>query len=541
LNFKQVLVYIKSMNPAFKNSLLLLSCFIGGSFFALGFPHKHIFWASFMPIIGHSIYFYGLHTFIKKGLLFSLTMSYFFLLGFSIVGFHWIPHLLLEFGGIQSPFNYLLLPFFSLIIAPQYFVYVFIYDFLHKKNLIQKISPVHHALMATLFTLLEVFSFQQFPAHIGHPLASLAPYLSYAPLFGAPIYSFIAFYLAFIISGGVSLKKVPFIDVLFITLLIIGNFLWPLKFDHKNSKGPRHTIRMVQANIGNFLKLDSENSGTSSLGKVFESYNNLSRRPGKVDLIIWPETAFPNLLDSQQLKTHPHLTPPLISQLARELDTELLIGGYDKHPTRRKGVFETEFNTAFHFGSEGQLKNVYHKKILIPFGETLPFGPFNQTLSKVIPNISFFASGENFTLFKTNKGGRFITAICYEVLFSSFIRANLNSFQKDAHFLINLTNDSWYGDTSELEQHLYLAKWRALEFNLPIVRMTNTGISTVLYPDGSESQRILHNQKRSIDLTLLAPPREKTVFQIMGTWAFVFLASFIIGIQFLFYKLTTRN
>jgi apolipoprotein N-acyltransferase len=82
--------------------------------------------------------------------------------------------------------------------------------------------------------------------------------------------------------------------------------------------------------------------------------------------------------------------------------------------------------------------------------------------------------------------------------------------------MINLTNDSWYGDTMEPEQHLFLAKWRALEFNLPIIRSTNTGITSVIYPDGSESKRLEILKTGNLDLSINLPLQEATFYQKYG-------------------------
>ena len=92
-------------------------------------------------------------------------------------------------------------------------------------------------------------------------------------------------------------------------------------------------------------------------------------------------------------------------------------------------------------------------------------------------------------------------------------------------FIVNLTNDSWYGDTSEPYQHLFLAKWRALEFQKPIVRTTNNGVTSVIYPDGSESKRLTFNQVEKLDTTMPLGSNQATPYQKYG-----FLLCFILGI-----------
>jgi apolipoprotein N-acyltransferase len=134
----------------------------------------------------------------------------------------------------------------------------------------------------------------------------------------------------------------------------------------------------------------------------------------------------------------------------------------------------------------------------------------------VINNITYFAEGKNETKFELAPGIHFITPICYEVLFPSFIRSILLSDERQVNFLINLTNDSWYGKTVEIEQHLFLAKWRALEFAIPIIRSTNTGITSVIYPDGSESNRLTIYREEILDHKLMIPKSKNTLYLHFG-------------------------
>jgi apolipoprotein N-acyltransferase len=153
--------------------------------------------------------------------------------------------------------------------------------------------------------------------------------------------------------------------------------------------------------------------------------------------------------------------------------SEMLIGGYDQDMTKSSVDFiESVFNSSLLL-SEGKVKSIYHKNILIPFGETLPFGPLNKAVVSVVPAISLFAKGSGIPVMETKTGYRFVTPICYEILDSNYMRDLLNQWGNN-HFIVNHTNDSWYGNTAEPWQHLFLSKWRALEFQLPIIRSTNT-------------------------------------------------------------------
>jgi apolipoprotein N-acyltransferase len=282
-------------------------------------------------------------------------------------------------------------------------------------------------------------------------------------------------------------------------------------------------LRLVQANVGNFMKVQSENGNATSTEEIYQRYKRLSTLPTKeqstIDLIVWPETAYPSLLNTAVMRVSPALVPAVVQDVVTQMQAPLLFGGYDQSENQNTNFYETEYNAAFLISKRATLSEVYHKRLLIPFGESLPFGFLNPYLARIVSNISFFAKGERFPVFKLRNGERFISVICYEILFSGFIRSYLNhlsSLDESPHFLINLTNDSWYGDTSEPYQHQFLSHWRSLEFQIPMVRMTNTGITSILYPDGSQSERLDVFQNGILDINLKVQGPTPTFFQRWG-------------------------
>lgn len=500
-------------------------CLLAGMLYALGFPT--FFGASVFiaPIIGFALFNWALdqETSLKKQFGLSLMYS----LGFYLFGFYWIPHLLNEFGGLSFPFNQILGLLFSFVIIPQVYCYVVLKKYIK-----------HPIFLAVGYVLLERFVPQQFPAHLGHPFLSLAPTIKlvFAPWAGAAFYSFLTAFIALTLVQHKATQKKPKLYYGFIAAILFLHvpFLYPTKTPEKTTP---LKIRLVQPNIGNFLKIDSERGGTNSIKTVLDNYYFLSTDGIQTprDLIIWPETAFPNLFFSETFKKdHSLLLPPVISDIIKKTGAELFIGGYDATVTNDAQSYQSDFNSAFHFSNQSYMKDVYHKMHLIPFGEGLPFGPFNKFLSGIITNISYFAEGDTYTGFKTDSNLNFVSVICYEVLFPSFVADMLNNQSVESQFMINLTNDSWYGDTAEPYQHLFLTKWRALEFNLPLIRSTNTGITTVIYPDGSESKRLLINEKTYLDVDLEIAPRTKTLFQIFGIWSFLSIALVLLLIELAF-------
>lgn len=513
--------------------------FVGGFLYAAGFPMTFAPNFFLFPIIGITLLFSSLG-FVHENAERSLFQQCLSLLAFSVsyclLGYYWIPYTLTEFGEIPFPFNYTLGVLFSLIIVPQFWVFIFGHMLLKKFNFKSSYfvssTSRRNMLFALALTLVEYFTPQQFPAHLGHPWLQFSPYLGLAPLFGTPLFSFISYWIAFALIGFIKKRAVDRWAIGSVVLFLILNF--SLKIQLPEQTDSTNRIRLVQANIGNYIKINSEKGKLFAVNQVVETFKTLSLKQSdqQVDLIVWPETAYPRLLSADAMKINQSSVPKIFKDTILESGAELFVGGYDKNKYDEY-FFESEYNTAFHFTSSAELKDVYHKMKLIPFGESLPFGPMNRFFAKSLQNISFFAKGKKHTLFTTINGTPFTSAICYEILFSSFIREYLNTVETQPQFLLNITNDSWYGDTAEPYQHLFLAHWRALEFNLPIVRMTNTGISSLLNQDGSESKRLGIGEANILDLEVKTNKRNPTLFQILGIWGTVIITVVLYFLMFI--------
>ena len=511
------------MNKIFKIKFSdIIIPFLGGLLYASGFPllGKDILFP-IGPILSCLIilnYFDALNLRNTK-LTKMFSALVFFSIGYYALGFYWIPFTIKEFGGIFFPFNHLLGVLFSFIILPHfYFLIIFILGLKYLKNtyniLFLNEKKYLSVIISIILTVLEQVIPQQFPARIGNSWLSLAPYLGLGPIFGASIYSFFSIWISLTILQYVKYKEINLIAIIMSTLFIIFNVILPLKIITNKTI---LNIRIVQANIGNNAKINAEKGSSFSLGNVLRSYYQLSTAQinFKPDLIIWPETSYPLLLNSNQIINNPRKAPSVIKKVIKDTHANFFFGGYDQ-VSSKKVSFESEFNSAFLFNRDGVLSKSYNKIKLIPFGEKLPFGPLNHFLSKYINNISYFAKGKKLTLFSLDTKHTFSSFICYEILFSNFVRSNLNTLPIKPNFLINITNDSWYGNTSEPYQHLFLSKWRAIEFNIPIIRSTNTGITSILYPNGDESKRITIGKKDKLDLSLSLPIHPITPYQRYG-------------------------
>ncbi len=482
----------------------------GGFLYAAGFPLLGSTFYFFLgptlglvcllaPLLSSEHHKDSISSWCKAFLIFSLTLY--------LLGLYWIPYTLKEFGAIPVPVNHILGTLFSIFLLPQFYFLLPLLFVLNKKLPLRERPLQWSIFLALTGALLELLVPQQFPIHLGHSWFVLAPFAGLAAYGGVGIFSAFSYFMVFFFLFSVRNKRTLGIIVAGFIIFLglnIGLGHWQI---NTRQLAPKQTlaIKIIQANIGNNLKISAEQGHADSLDNVLALYQGLSTNPipRGPDLIIWPETAYPILISSAKIRSRAVTIPQVFRQVLQTSGAHILFGGYDQNTNHASyDFFESEYNTAFMLAPDFTLSSVYHKHQLIPFGEGLPFGAFNRPLSALLSNISFFAKGSEFPLFQLPKGTIFITAICYEILFPDFIRNYFASVSAYPHFIINLTNDSWYGDSAEPEQHLFLAKWRALEFGLPIIRSTNTGISVVIHPDGHESDRLAVGEVGNLDLKI---------------------------------------
>ena len=444
-------------------------------------------------------------------------------LGLNLVGYYWIPQTLREFGQLPWMVSVILGMFFTLILQPHWWLYA-----LWKKYRpeFQWYSEKGVLLTAFVMTIMERYFPQQFPSFAGSPWLNLSPFLGLTPYFGVVIFSFLTYWVSLETYTQLALKKFrPQVWIVFVLFIAI-NALLPLKDKSTDTTLP---VRIVQANIGNFLKVQSEQGDINSYDSINKSYERLSKTQNdfRPKLIVWPETAYSSTFYGKQTNL-----APIFRNIMAETGAEMLVGGYDQDMTKSTfDIVESVFNSSILL-TDGKFNIAYHKNILIPFGETLPFGPLNRSIVSIVPAVSLFARGDGTPLMETKDKFRFVTPICYEILDSNYMRGLLNQYGGN-HLIINHTNDSWYGDTAEPHQHLFLSKWRALEFQLPIVRSTNTGITSVIYPDGSESQRLNVGETNILDVNVPLGTGTATFYQVWGVYPTLVLFLLFMGITWI--------
>jgi apolipoprotein N-acyltransferase len=203
-------------------------------------------------------------------------------------------------------------------------------------------------------------------------------------------------------------------------------------------------------------------------------YRRLTEAHWGSDLIIWPEAA----------------VPAYFHEVADGYLSDLQSEAKHHHSDIILGILTHEFTTGRYFNSALSLGTdiaFYNKRHLVPFGEYFPVPSAVRRWLRLLnlPSEDFTA-GQLDQPALSVAGQRVSMTICYEDAFPELIRHDL----PQASLLVNISNDGWFGDSIALDQHLQIARMRAMEAGRPLVRVTNTGISAVVGSDGSLRQRL---------------------------------------------------
>ncbi|MEW6352033.1 MAG: apolipoprotein N-acyltransferase [Thermodesulfobacteriota bacterium] len=237
---------------------------------------------------------------------------------------------------------------------------------------------------------------------------------------------------------------------------------------------PMPKIAVIQGNIPQIDKWKLE-----AREATFRKYEQLAERTvGQgAELLVWPETSVPVLFGSPD----PDQMRP--RELSLKLGVPMLIGAPSVVPADEQPRY---YNSAFLIDGLS-LQAEYHKMHLVPFGEYTPLTwLIGWRRGLVVTRHANYSSGDHMTVMQSGTLPRFSVLICYEAIFPGLAREALHN---GAQMLINITNDGWFGDSAAPYQHVRMARVRAVENRVSLIRCANTGISAVIDPRG----RITHS------------------------------------------------
>jgi apolipoprotein N-acyltransferase len=329
------------------------------------------------------------------------------------------------------------------------------------------------------------------------------PLSGYAPLLGNhAVGALVAVTAAALVA--LLLKKLSWQKAVLITACLWLTGLALKQINWTQPAGEAIEVAIVQGNIPQEMKWQR-----SMYRSTLQMYRDLTLAHKDADLVIWPETAIPD---------YQHRVPAYLSGLRQALqpsDTDLLIGLFIKNLDSGR-----YYNSVISIGG-----GEYRKRHLVPLGEYIPFrsllGFFNRWINIPMSDID---SGPDEQPLIVAAGQPLGISICFEDAFSRDVRRDL----PEATLLVNVSNDAWFDGSHETHQHHAIARMRALETGRYLLRATNTGISSVIGPQGEEIE-VAPPFQRQVLRARVSPLQGQTPYVFWGDAFIVVLAIMLVG------------
>lgn len=307
--------------------------------------------------------------------------------------------------------------------------------------------------------------------------------------------------------------------------VLIGLFVFgSLRLSDSKVEPTDTVVRLVQANIEQETKWTPE-----AYQSIVDRYVNLTRQAPsqdtnrRPDIIIWPEGALPA---SANTVFAPGSADAVAISEALQPGQLLLMGLARGEPAPQPGDPDIYYNSLFALADEGgpglRIVGVYDKHRLVPFGEYLPLGELVSAVGirSLVHMPSDFTAGPAPAPLDLPGRSRVQPLICYESLYPGFTPGG----DRRPDWIVNVSNDAWFGATSGPLQHLNLASYRAIETGLPVARATPTGVSAMVDPWGRvvAGQSLGSGQSGIID-AVLPRPAPATPYSRYGDLLFLVL------------------
>jgi apolipoprotein N-acyltransferase len=447
-----------------------------------------------------------------RGIPAAAITGWWFGLGYFVPGLYWIGH---AFLVDASTFAWLL-PF-AVLGLPVYLALFPALGFALARLLWTKDSSRVIALAASL-TLSEWlrghaltgFPWNAFGYALSEPLA-LAQTASLIGLWGMTFLAVAIFASPAVLIDGTTRRRRPWLLPAFaVTLLVAMGIFGAFRLTAQPTKMlAKVKLRIMQPNLQQDVKFNY-----SAKAEVMKKYLTLSDRASNpqsngmqdVNVLIWPESAFPFFLTREA---------DAMAQIANLLPTgAVLITGSVRAPDLPPGTRVTRaYNSIYIIDHDGNVLSVYDKLHLVPFGEFLPFQDWLEKigLEQLTRVQGGFIPGTGRRSLEVPSAPRALPLICYEAIFPGDVVDRTDR----PGWIVNLTNDGWFGISSGPYQHLQQARLRSIEQGLPVVRAANTGISAVIDPLGRVVARLGLGQEGVLDSGLPAA-MQPTIYARVG-------------------------
>ena len=446
---------------------------VSGILVVLSFPlfdYYPLAWVAFVPLL---LSLWGKDP--KK----AFVAGYVFGLVYFVGTLYWIYYSINHYGGFSFPASLSLVVVLCLYLS----LYPAIFSFLFIK-MIRKTELPALLIAPVLWVVLEFvrsYALTGFPwSSIGYSQYRFLHMIQVADITGIYGISFLVLAVNGALADLFLLRKrttemplfpisytVVGLSVLVVVIIAsLGYGHWRL---NQERNGKLINISLAQGDIEQDKKWEP-----TYQNEVLETYFSLSRKAAgpSVQMIVWPETALPFIFDFDKANTE------RLIRFEQGLGSDLLFGTIlVKEQSRSKTLLS---NSAVLLDREGKNIYEYDKIHLVPFGEYVPLRSVLFFVDKLVTGIGDYVPGRQYVRADTEFGS-FATLICYEIIFPGLVR---KFYTTGGDFIVNITNDAWFGSTSAPYQHFSMAVFRAIENRKPVVRCANTGISGFIDSNG---------------------------------------------------------
>jgi len=422
-------------------------------------------------------------------------------LGLFLAGIHWVAVSILDFGGLPTAVAILLVVLLCTYLAlyPTLCAYL-LNRFATSSNNLRYLIAFPALWLITDWLrgwLLTGFPWLQ----LGYSQMD-NPLVNFAPVLGVEGITFAVALLSGSLYFGLRQRRLlitnTIIAVVIISALLLQDQQWTTAQSSKS-------IAIIQGNTDQNDKWLPENRK-----KILENYLTLSLENTDADIIIWPESAIPAL----EFQVKNFLNYAATKML--ETDTTLITGIIN---FQRNEKIDTYYNAVIVLGEQSKSleepnsTDRYYKNKLLPIGEFVPFEDILRPIAPLfnLPMSSFQRGGEQQLNLGAN-GINIATAICYEIAFNQTL---VNTVNANTDYIMTVSNDAWFGKSIGPVQHLQIARMRAFEFQRPVIRSTNTGITAIYDQQGQEIARI-EQFKQGVLRADIKPYRGLTPFNRYG-------------------------
>jgi apolipoprotein N-acyltransferase len=292
-------------------------------------------------------------------------------------------------------------------------------------------------------------------------------------------------------------------------LLIVIGFAGPRMLPQAPA---HHFARAVQLNFPETPSYSADwfQAHTADLEEIKRI--SLAPAAAKPDLLIWPEAPAPFSFQDVQFAR-------IASKLAIDFKHPFLAGAIEWKPPvdpadRAPRGNLAPYNSALLFDAQGQRVFVYDKIHLVPFGEYEPFPLIHRVVTSLSHEVGGFYKGNHYAVGRLPGGNTFGVFICYEAIYPGEVR---RFAANGAQLFVNISNDGWFGRSAAAEQHLHMARVRAVENRRWIVRVTNNGFTVSVDPYGRVHQPLPPDVRAAVDLPYDFRT-DRTIYSRFGDW-----------------------